>query len=73
MNNPGYLPRYAPELNATEYLNNDLKGQVNAAGLPNNKGQLRSRMQRFMNKLRGLPGHVRNYFKHPRMLYALAT
>jgi transposase len=40
-----YLPRYAPELNATEYLNNDLKGQVNATGLPNNKGELRSRMQ----------------------------
>jgi transposase len=68
-----YLPRYAPELNATEYLNNDRKGQVNAAGLPNNKGELRSRMQRFMNKLRGLPGHVRNYFKHPCMLYALAV
>jgi transposase len=68
-----YLPRYAPELNATEYLNNDLKGQVNAAGLPSTKGELRSRMQRFMNKLRWLPGHVRNYFKHPCMLYAKAA
>jgi transposase len=68
-----YPPRYAPELNATEYLNNDLKGQVNAAGLPNNKGELRSRIQGFMNKLRRLPGRVRNYFKHPWMLYALAA
>jgi transposase len=68
-----YLPRYAPELNATEYLNNDLKGQVNAAGLPNNKGELRSRMQGFMSKLRWLPEHVRNYFKHPCMLYAMAS
>ncbi|MBN9120561.1 MAG: transposase [Planctomycetes bacterium] len=34
-----YLPRYAPELNATECLNNDLKGQVTAAGLPNDKGR----------------------------------
>jgi transposase len=67
------LPRYAPELNATEYLNNDLKGQVNAMGLPNNKGELRSHMQEFMNKLRWLPQHVRNYFKHPCMLYALAS
>jgi transposase len=66
-----YLPTYAPELNATEYLNNDLKGQVNAAGLPDNKGALRSRMQGIMNKLRGLPQHVRNYFKHPCMLYAM--
>jgi transposase len=68
-----YLPRYAPELNATEYLNNDLKGQVNVAGLPDNTGALRSRMQRFMNKLRWLPQHVRNYFKHPCMLYAMAS
>jgi len=68
-----YLPRYAPELNATGYLNNDLKGQVNAAGLPNNKGELRSRMQGFMNGPRWLPGHVRNYFKHPCMLYAMAA
>jgi transposase len=68
-----YRPRYAPELNAVEDLNNDLKGQVNAAGLPNNTGELRSRMQGFMNKLRWLPGHVRNYFKHPCILYALAA
>ena len=31
-----YLPRYVPELNADEYLNNDLKEGVNAAGLPHN-------------------------------------
>jgi transposase len=32
-----YLPCYAPELNPGEYLNNDLKGGVNEAGLPNSK------------------------------------
>jgi transposase len=68
-----YLPRYAPELNATEYLNNDLKGQVNAAGLPDNKGELRSRMRQFMHKLQQLPQHVRNYFKHSWMLYAMGS
>ncbi len=68
-----YRPRYAPESNAAEYSNNDLKGQVNAPGLPNNKGELRSRMQGFMNKPRRLPGHVRNYFKHPCMLDAMAA
>ena len=64
------LPRFSPELNATEYLNNDLKGQVNAAGLPEDKEGLRSRMQQFMRKLQHLPQHVRNYFQHPCMLYA---
>jgi len=68
-----YLPRYAPELNATEYLNNHLKGQVNAAGWPDNKEGLRWRMQQFMRRLQQLPQQVRNYFKHPCMLYAIGS
>ena len=60
-----YLPRYAPELNADEYLNHDLKGQVNATGLPHSKGEVRSRIQDFMRKLLHLPQHVMNYFQHP--------
>ena len=54
-----------------ESVNNDLKGQVNEAGLPNNKTELRSRVQTFMRKLLHLPQHVRNYFKHPCVLYAM--
>jgi transposase len=67
-----YLPRYAPELNADEYLNNDLKGTVNAAGLPHNKGEVRSRIQGFMRKLLHLPEHVMSYFQHPSVQYAAA-
>ena len=65
-----YLPRYAPELNADEYLNNDLKGRVNAAGLPHNKVEVRSRIQDFMRKLLHLPQHVMSYFQHPSVQYA---
>jgi transposase len=65
-----YLPRYAPELNPEEYLNNDLKGGVNAAGLPEDKPTLRSRIQSFMHRLVQLPEHVRNYFQHPCVQYA---
>jgi transposase len=68
-----YLPRYAPELNADEYLNNDLKGNVNAAGLPDNQKGLRSRIQQFMRRLCHLPKHVRSYFQHPYVLYAAGT
>ena len=67
-----YLPRYAPELNPDEYLNNDLKGSVNAAGLPHNKGEVRSRIQEFMRKLLHLPERVRSYFRHPNVQYAAA-
>ena len=67
-----YLPSHAPELNPDEYLNQDLKGKVNAAGLPHNKGEVRSRMQGFMRQLLHLPEHVMNYFLHPSVQYAAA-
>lgn len=65
-----YLPCYAPELNADEYLNHDLKEKVNAAGLPHNKGEMRSRIQGFMRKLLHLPHRVMSYFMHPSAQYA---
>lgn len=67
-----YLPSHTPELNADEYLNNDLKENVNATGLPHNKGEVRSRIQAFMRKLLHLPEHVMNYFLHPSVRYAAA-
>lgn len=66
-----YLPRYAPELNPDEYLNHDLKGQVNAAGLPHDKKEQRSRLQAFMRHLLHLPERVMSYFHHPSVQYAL--
>jgi transposase len=68
-----YLPCYAPELNPGEYLNNDLKGSVNEAGLPNSKEGLRTGIQRFMRKLFHGPEHVANYFLHPCVQYAAST
>ncbi len=64
------LPRYAPERNADEYLNNDLKGSINREGLPGSQEDLRSRMERFMSKLLHLPERVRSYFQHPCVQYA---
>jgi transposase len=64
-----YLPRYSPELNPDEYLNNDLKGQVHDEGLPDSSKTLRSRIQRFMHKLLMLPKHVMSYFCHPCVHY----
>jgi transposase len=67
-----YLPRRAPELNADEYLNNDLKGSVNAEGLPHSAGELQERMETFLHKLRMLPERIMNYFQHPSTQYAAA-
>lgn len=68
-----YLPRRAPERNVAEYLNNDLKGQINAQGLPDSKEELRSRIQRFMRGLLNFPEHVMSYFRHPCTQYAAGS
>ena len=65
-----WLPRYAPELNAEEYLNNDLKGSIGAEGLPKSTADLRSRIEWFMSQLLQLPEPVRSYFRHPCIRYA---
>ena len=65
-----YLPTYAPELNPVEYLNNDLKGTVNKAGLPDDKGTLSAHIMVFMVYLAAVPKHVISYFLHPRVQYA---
>lgn len=68
-----YLPKYSPEMNPVEYLNNDMKKTVNAEGLPDNKDTLRSRMQRFMRKVYHLPEHIMSYFLAPSVQYASAV
>jgi transposase len=68
-----YLPPYSPEANPDEYLNNDLKGEVNKAGLPRDRKEVRSRIQGFMRRLLHLPDHVMHYFRHPSAQYAAAT
>jgi transposase len=65
-----YQPRRSPELNADEYLNNDLKMAVSEPGLPDTQNDLRARVVSFMCDLFELPGRVMNYFLHPGVLYA---
>jgi transposase len=68
-----YLPPGAPELNPVEYMNNDIHSGVNAARLPDNQGELRSHVQRFMQKLAKLPQRIINYFDNPYIHYAAVT
>jgi len=68
-----FLPRRAPELNPDEYLNNDLKGNVHDARLPNTKEELRDQIRDFLNKLCHLPERISSYFHHPAVQYAAAS
>jgi transposase len=65
-----YLPAYSPEANPVEHLNNDMKGEVNKAGLPGDRDTLHSRILAFMNNLANVPKHVISYFSHPCVQYA---
>src|SRR5712672_844441 len=43
-----YLPKYAPERNPDEYLNCDLKANINTDGLPKDREELSGKLRRFM-------------------------
>jgi transposase len=64
-----YLPAYSPEMNPVEYLNNNMKGEVNKAGLPDDRGTLQARILAFMNNLASVPAHVISFFLHPKVQY----
>jgi transposase len=67
-----YLPKYAPEHNPDEYLNCDVKGNINTDGLPKDRAELRGKLRRFMQKLSKLPNRIASYFKHKYIEYAAA-
>lgn len=67
-----YLPKYAPELNPDEYLNCDVKANVNEQGLPHSREHLKSRLKAFMHKLSKLPERIASYFEHRHIQYASA-
>lgn len=67
------LPRYAPERNPDEYLNNDVKGGLNADGPAANREELKGKMRVFMQSLSKRPEHVKAIFKHPKVAYAASN
>jgi transposase len=64
------LPKYSPELNPDEYLNGDLKQEINQDRLPNSRDDLKQRVQRVMNMFANLPQRIAAYFQHPNIQYA---
>jgi transposase len=65
-----YLPPYSPELNPDEYLNGDLKGRIHR-GLPHTKQHaLKRALLSALRSIQRQNGHVRSYFRHPKVQYA---
>src|SRR6266436_3173686 len=65
-----YLPKYTPERNPDEYLNCDVKTNINTDGLPKDREDLKGKLRRFMQKLSKLPERIASYFKHKFLQYA---
>jgi transposase len=65
-----YLPKYAPERNPDEYLNCDVKVNINVDGLPRDREELRGKLHRFMQRLAKLPARIASYFEHKYISYA---
>src|SRR4051794_5101453 len=67
------LPKYAPERNAEEYLNCDVKANINTDGLPKDREELQGKLHRFMQRLAKLPARIASYFEHKYIAYAAAS
>jgi transposase len=66
------LPKYSPELNPDEYLNGDLKQELNKDGLPEDRKRLHDKVKRVMSMFSKLPERIAGYFQHPKIAYAAA-
>ena len=65
-----FLPPYSPELNAQEYVNQDLKTNIIGKKRPINKAQMRSNVEEFMNKRKNDKKQVQKYFHVSHVQYA---
>ena len=65
-----FLPPYSPELNAQEYVNQDLKTNVIGKKRPINKEQMRNNVEEFMNKRKNDRKQVQKYFHEKHVRYA---
>lgn len=65
-----FIPPYSPELNAQEYLNQDVKTNVIGKKRPVNKEQMRSNVESFMKKRKNNPKQVQKYYHEKHVQYA---
>ncbi|MFV0606659.1 MAG: IS630 family transposase [Niabella sp.] len=65
-----FIPPYSPELNAQEYLNQDVKTNVIGKKRPINKDQMRNNVESFMNSKKKKPKQVQKYFHVSHVRYA---
>ncbi len=65
-----FIPPYSPELNAQEYLNQDVKTNIIGKKRPINKDQMRVNVENFMKKRKNSRKQVQKYFHAKHVRYA---
>ena len=58
-----FLPPYAPQYNPDEYLNNDLKRNVNRKHIPLTKFELQRNLKSYLKTLQNNPNHIKKLFE----------
>ena len=65
-----HLPSYSPDLNPDEYLNRDLKSNLNNKPLGRAKGKIEEHAKAYMDDVSRNPGHIAKLFHAESVLYA---
>jgi len=65
-----FLPPYSPELNPAEYLNNDVKANVQRAGRARDRGQLAGKVRGYLRSTQRTGAVVKGYFRAKHVRYA---
>lgn len=65
-----FIPSYSPELNADEYLNRDLKKNVNSKRSPRSAKELKENIRSFMSSIQKNPERTKKYFNGEHIKYA---
>ena len=66
-----WLPRYSPEFNADEFLNNDLKQVLENEPMPQSPADFRETINRILNWIASMPERVKGYFEQTAVDLAL--
>jgi transposase len=66
-----WLPRYAPECNPDEFLNNDLKQELDNERMPENTSALRDTICSILDRIAGMSDRIRGYFQQTAIDFVL--
>jgi transposase len=65
-----YLPSYSPELNPDEYLNCDLKAEINRRPPARSQDGIKHKVVECIEKIAANPQRIASYFNHHKINYA---